>query len=302
MRIALFLLLPTLAFSFVPQQQARIPSTILTEKNLKDYVDEVNDVVVDGYETVLETADSWVLKRVMSAVAHAPAILTLRHFATAAGSSRFGIDAAASTFSYSTPALLALPTWTGNVWRVACVCQIAALAKSILKVDKDDLSQTDISALTATNFAAAKALTSGSLSWLIATSVLSSYSARNGASSEPDITFASNQLVSSFTTIAATLGVMAALPNLIPGLPFEDELLSVIGVAGLYGIATREGNSTVKKIVTTLAVGGILYGKIQGLINGESVLKAGTLVTAGCAVVLFEGVNKVKDALLPASD
>ena len=232
MRITALFLLPALALSFAPQPHiSRVPTS------LTDKVDDLCADVSNGAETILETADKYVLRRVMSAVNHAPAILTLKNFASAAGSSRLGVDVAASAFSYSAPSLLALPTWMGNIWRVACVIQIASLAKSILVADNDELSQGDITALTASNFAATKALTSGTLGWLVATSVMSSYAARNGGDSEPNIHNTSSQIVSSFTTAAAILGTTAAFPSIFPvllprltikkGLRFGPSLVSI---------------------------------------------------------------------------
>jgi hypothetical protein len=296
MRVTTLFLLPALAFSFAPQQTIRTVPTRLTG----NAVDDLCSDVMSKTEAVVEKADNLILKRVMSAANHAPAFYTLKEFLSAAGSSKFGVDAAASAFSYSAPALLALPTWLNNVWRVACVFQIASLTKSVLKVDKDDLSQGDISALAAANFAATKALTSGSLQWLAATSILTSYSARNGGDSDLTIHNTGTQLVSSFTTAVAILGVAAAIPNIVPLLAGQEEILAAIGLAGTYVSTTRGDNGKIKKTVNALVIGGILWSKIVAgvALNGETLLKFGTIITAGAAYVAFEAIKRAKDALI----
>jgi hypothetical protein len=304
MRVTAFFLLPALVFSFNPQQSIRtVPRSNLRFASSSatltgNAVDDLSSDVASKTEAVVEKADSWILKRVMSAANHAPAVYTLKQFATAAGSSKLGVDAAASAFSYSAPALLALPTWLNNVWRVACVFQIASLTKSVFKVDKDDISQGDISALAASNFAATKALSSGSLQWLVATSILSSYSARSGGGSELTVHNTGTQLVSSFTTAVAILGVAAAIPNIVPLLAGQEEILAAVGLAGTYVSTTRSGNGTVKKAVNGLVIGGILWAKIAGgALNGDNLLKFGTIITAGAAYVAFEAFKRAKDAL-----
>ena len=294
MRITALFLLPALALSFAPQQQVARAPTKLTG----NVVDDLCDDIVSKTESVVERVDSLVLKRAMRLVNHFPMYYTLKGFASAAGSSMFGVDAAASAFSYSTPALLALPTWTGNVWRVACLFQVASLAKSALASDSDELSQSDITSMAATNFAATKALTSGSLQWLVATSVLSSYSARNGASSDLSIHNGAIQLVSSFTTATAILGITAAVPSIIPVLAGQEEILALIGLGGMYAAGTRSGNGQVKKVVNGLVAGGILWSKIAGgALNVNNLLNLGTVITAGTAFVAYEVLTRAKNAL-----
>jgi hypothetical protein len=294
MRVAAFFLLPVLAFSFAPQQSIRTVPTRLTG----NAVDDLCSDVVSKTEAVVEKADNLILKRAMRFVNHFPAFYTLKQFATAAGSCKLGADAAASTFSYSSPALLALPTWLNNIWRVACVFQIASLAKSALASDSDELSQGDISALAAANFAATKALSSGSLQWLVATSVLSSYSARSGGGYELRVHTGAIQLISSFTTAVAILGVAAAIPNVVPLLAGQEEILAAIALAATYAAGTRGGNGKIKKVVNGLVIGGILWAKIAGgALNANNLLNLGTVVTAGTAYVAFEVIKRAKDAL-----
>lgn len=296
MRVATLFLLPTLAFSFVSQHRFRTVPTSLTS-------DAVNDIckdVVSKTEAVIEKADSLVLKRAMRFVNHLPAYYTLQKFAIAAGSCKLGVDAAASVFSYSSPSLLPLPVWLNNIWKLSCIFQVGSLTKSALASDEDELSQSDITSLAAANFAAAKALSSGSLQWLVATSILSSYSARSGASSDLTIHNGSIQLISSFTTVAAILGVTAALPNVVPFLGGQQELLAVIGLASAYAVSTRAGNGTVKKVVNASVIGGILLSKIAGgalALSMSNLLQLGTIVTVGTAYVAFESIKTAKEAL-----
>jgi len=296
MRLSVFFLLPVVAFSFAPPQPVPFQSTQL----FNAIGDSVADIT-SKTETVIGKADSLLVKRLLRVVNHLPAIVTLKTLAEAAGSSKYGIDIAASTFSYSTPSLLSAPTWLGNVWPLICIAQIASLAKSALASDSDEIDQGGISALTISNFAAAKILTSATpLRWLIATSILSGFGARDGGDGDLTIHTAATQLMSSITSVMAVLGVVAALPTIVPFLSSQPEILAGIGLASLYAVVTREGNGLTKKVINACVVGGILASKIAGgalKLSLNNLISVGTLVTAGTAYVVYEAVIKAKDAL-----
>ena len=302
MRIATFFLLVASATAFVPQRSFRTVPTQLTDSD--DPVAELCDNVVSKTETVLGKIDDLVLNRAMRLVNHVPALFTLKQLGAAAGGSvRFGIDSAASAFpAVAAPAMLAVPTWTNNIWRIICAAQIASVAKSVLASDDDELSQNDISALAAANFAAREATTSGSLGWMALTSIISGYSARNSESDDGSITIhnASMQLMSSYTAIATILGATNALPQIVPLLEGKAVVLSGLGLAGYYMASTRNGNSTTKKVVNAVVMGGILAGKVAGgalALTRANLLQVGTLITVATAYVAYGSIMNAKDAL-----
>lgn len=282
--------------AFVTPQTARQP-TLLKEINS---VDDFAAEVVDKTETILGKADDLILNRVMRAVNHAPAIVTLKALGEAAGSSKYGIDAAASALSVSAPALLSVPAWTGNALRLVCVAQLASIAKSVLASDSDELSQGDIASTTAANWVAAKAISGGGLKWMALTAVVSGHSARNGADGDFTIHTAAMQILSSFSAVATILGAANAAPSIIPVLAGQTELVAGLGLAGYYIGATRSGNGTTKKVVNAAIIGGMLWSKIAGgalALTMGNLLQVGTLVTAGTAYVAYNAITSAKDAL-----
>lgn len=297
MRPSVLFLLPAVAFSFAPLQ----PVPFQSKTRLFNVVTEVASDITSKTETVIGKADNMILKRAMRIVNHLPAVVTLKCFAEAAGSSKYGVDIAASTFSYASPDLLSVPTWLGNVWPVICVAQIASLAKSALASDSDEVDQGGISALAFANFGATKALTSATpLRWVLATSILSGYSARNGGDGDLTVHTAASQLMSSITTAMTILGGVAALPNLVPFLSGQPEILAGVGLAAFYSLATRDGNGLVKKIINAGVIGGILASKIaEGALKltFDNLFSVGTLVTIGTAYVAYEALVRAKDAL-----
>lgn len=304
MRLSVFFLLPAVALSFAPPRPASTRPAA-TATSLNAFTDVMTDLT-SKTEAVVGKADGLLLRRVMRVVNHLPAVVTLKAFAEAAGSSKYGVDVAASTFSYSAPSLLSVPTWIGNVWSVVCVAQIASLAKSALASDGDEVDQAGVSALAASNYAAAQVLGSATpLRWLVATSVLSSFGARNNNNNNSgggDLTVhsASSQLMSGLTTAVAVLGVVAALPTVVPFLGNQPELLAGIGLVAFYGLVSREGNGLVKKVVNAAVVGGILASRVAGgalKLSLDNIISFGTLVTAGTAYVAYEAIMKAKDAL-----
>ena len=304
MRFSVFYLLAAAVTTsaFTPTQTIRSPGVSFTRLTAdSDPVAEICDNVVGKTEDVLGKVDEHILSRAMRLVNHVPALYTLRALGSAAGSSRYGIDAAASAFSVASPALLGVPTALNNVWRVICLAQVASIAKSALASDRDELSQRDIAALTASNWAAAKILTSGTpLRWMAATSVISGYSARNGGDGDLSIHNAALQLMSSFTAVATILGAANAAPSIVPFLAGKAELLAGLGLAGFYANASRAGNGQTKKIVNAAVIAGILWSKIQGgalALTTSNLLNVGTLVTIGTGYVAYEAIMKAKDAL-----
>jgi len=298
MRLSVLFLLPALVSAFAPvRPQIRTYSTRLMENAVADTCEDV----VSKTEDALGKADEYVLSRALRFVNHAPVLVTLGGFAKAAGSSKYGVDAAASTFKYASPAGLALPVWLGYAWPVICVAQIASVLKSSLASDGDELSQRDISVLAVANVAATRALTSATpLRWLAATSVISGYPARNGGDGDVTIHNAALQLMSSFTGAMTVLGAAARLPDVIPFLAGQAEITAGIGLAAYYVLATRKNNGTVKRLVNAGIIGGILASKIAGgalKLTASNLLSVGTLVTAGTAFVAVEAIRRAKDAL-----
>lgn len=304
MRFSVFYLLAAAVATnaFAPTPTIRTPGVSFTRLTAdSDPVAELCDNVVSRTETVLGKVDELVLGRAIRLVNHLPALYTLKQLGAAAGSAKYGVDAAASAFSVASPALLGVPVALNNVWRLICIAQLASIAKSALANDRDELSQKDIAALTASNWAAAKILTSSTpLRWMAATSIISGYSARNGADGDLTIHTAALQLMSSFTAVATILGAANAAPAVVPFLAGKAELLAGLGLAGFYAAATRGGNGKTKKVVNAAVIGGILWSKIAGgalALTRSNLLNVGTLVTIGTAYVAYEAVTKAKDAL-----
>ena len=281
-----------------PQQQTRVP-TLLRDSNP---VDKFFTDVVDKTETFLGKVDKLVLKRAMRVVNHAPVLYTLKELGTAAGSSNYGVDAAASAIAVAAPSMLAVPAWTGNVIRIVCAAQLASILKSVLASDDDELTQGDISATTAANWVAAKAITAASpLRWMALTSVVSGYAARTWEGDDKfNIHTASMQILSSFTAVATILGAANAVPSLVPILAGQSEIIAGLGLAGFYAAATRAKNGTTKKVVNAAVIGGILWSKIAGgalAMTMDNLLQVGTLVTVGTAYVAYGAIMKAKEAL-----
>lgn len=285
------------ANAFITPLQTRAPTHLKDIKSVGDLCDDV----VGKTEKLLGKIDEFVLKRAMRLVNHAPALYTLKELGTAAGSSKYGIDAAASALAIAAPSMLSVPAWTGNVLRVVCIAQIASIAKSVLATDDDELWQSDIAATTAANLAFAKVITSATpLRYMALTSVVSGYSARSASDSKMNIHNAAMQILSSFTAVATILGAVNALPAVVPILSGQPEIIAGLGLAGYYTAATRGANSTTKKVINAGVIGAILYGKIAGgalSLTMSNLLQFGTLVTVGTAYVAYGAVMKAKEAL-----
>jgi len=298
MRVALLFLIPTLASCFAPTTHFRPnPSTTCST----NAIDEASADVVSTSENVLKRVDDLFLRRVVRVLNHAPVLVTLKALGEAAGSSRFGVDAAASAFKTASPALLTAPTWVNLIWPVICALQLASVAKSAQASDQDELSQGDITTMAASNFAATRAIQSATpLRWVAVTAVVSGYSARNGGSSDINIHNAAMQLMSSMATVSTILGVANALPSLVPFLGGQAEIVAGLGLVAYYGLVTRSGNGAIRKLVNAGVIGGILWSKISGgafALTRANLLNPGTLITVGTAYVALEAVKRAMDAI-----
>jgi len=262
-------------------------------------VDDICTDVTSKTETLLGKLDEFVLNRAMRIVNHAPALYTLKELGAAAGSSSYGIDAAASALSISAPAMLSVPAWTGNALRIACIAQLASIAKSVL-ASEDELDQGDITALTAANLVAAKAISAGGLKWTALTAAVTGYGARNGADDGFNIKTASMQVLSSFFAVSTIFGVVDAIPSYVPLLSGQTEVVAGLGLLAYYGASNRDGNSTTKKVINAAVIGGMLWSKVAGgalALTSSNLLQVGTLVTAGTAYVAYGAIMKAKAAL-----
>ena len=266
----------------------------------------INDIASDvsgKIGTVLEKTDDLLLSRAMRFVNHAPAIATLSAMiAKLGGSARFGLDIAPSALALSGPAGLgAVPSWVGYCLPLMVVTQAASIARSALS-DSDELSQSDISAMAVSNFAFTRALTCTSpTNWAIA-AVASGYYNRNGHGSEStSIKNLSMQVASSVSTAATVLAVTAQLPSIIPFLKGQTEVTAMLGLLGMLGLTTQDGNSTVKRCVNAAILGGLLVSKVAGgalQLSKANLLSKGIVVTLSTAYVAAVAVSRAQQAIM----
>ena len=268
-------------------------------------VHDVADSVSQKIQSVLGKADDLVLSRAMRFVNHAPVIVTLATLMSKLGATaqwRFGLDIAPSMLKLQAPAALgAVPTWVGYCLPIMVVSQCAAVARSALAADGDELSQADISALAVSNFAFTRAITDASpVNWALA-AVATGYYARNGHGSEDaSIKNLSIQVASSVSTAATVLAAASQLPNVVPFLAGQAELTGVLGLAAILGLATQDGNSEVKRIVNAAILGGILVSKIAGgalQLSTANLFSKGIVVTAAAAYVAAIAVDRARSAI-----
>lgn len=302
MKFSLVFLLPaTLAFSpsHLPGRTAiRQPSTLVTRNELDDVCEKVTSTT----EEYVGKADSLILSRAMRVVDHAPMLCTLKALTDKAGISASikGITSDPAAFGGISTAL-AVPTWCFNVWTLIAVAQVASAARSILVADGNELSQADITANTAANFVAARTIGSSSpLKDTILTALVSGYALRVGSSSgSVDIHKAGMQLMSSFTTVLAVLGVVEAVASHIPILSGQAQIIRLFGVLSYYGVATRDGNGTVKKAVTGGVAAGMLYAAVSGGISISASITSvlSNVGTIGLAYVAYQAVNRARKAI-----
>lgn len=301
------LALPTLVSAFTKPSIGKFgapkPNIMSFPPCLKDSTvfDTTCDKVVNKGEALLEKIDSHVGKRVFSGLDHIPILVTLKGLGEAAGSTNFGVDAAASAFTSGPAAALTIPGYFYKIWPLIAICQLASVARSTLS-ETSELSQGEITTIAVANFAATKALVSGNFSWLFVTALLSSYPNRNGANSKLELHNSSLQLMSSFTTIAALFATVTKVTSYIPILAGKSEVASLIALVGYYALVNRTGNVTVKKAINATIIGGIFWARIaagglnfSGGIN--SILSMSTVTLASTAAVFYFAAQKAKAAL-----
>ena len=105
---------------------------------------------------------------------------------------------------------------------------------------------------------------------------------------------------SSVSTAAAVLAVSTNLPKWIPFLSGQPELTAVIGLLGLLGVTTGDGNGKVKKLVNGAIAGGMLLKAIAGgalSLTTKNILSTGFVVTAATAYVAAAALKRANDAL-----
>lgn len=308
MKLHLLLLLPVATMAFAPDA-ARVttshPYTTVGrggEVALKNGLDDAAEKIVSTTEEYVGKADDIVLKRVMRVVDHTPAFVTLKALADAGGisASMSGIACNAGAFTGLNTAL-SVPTASFNVWAAVCAFQALSLAKSALASDGNELSQSDITAMTAANWVAARAVGSANpLRDTLLTALISGFAVRNGsAGGDATIHSASLQLMSSFTTVLSVLGLVNAVASKIPIVSDNANVIKLLGIASYYVMVTREGNGTVKKTVNAGILGGMLVAAIKSGVSAaftvESLLTNVGLL--GLGYVAFDGVNRLKKAV-----
>ena len=227
-------------------------------------------------------------------------IVTLGALLKQLESTKFGLDIAPSALNIAAPAGLgSIPTWIGYALPVVVVTQVASILRSSLREDDDELSQEDISASAVSNFALARALQAPStVNWAVA-AIASGFYARKHGSEDPTMTNLSIQVTSSLASVATVLGVATKLPNVVPVLQGREPVTALVALLGYLGLASREGNGTVKKVVNAAVIGGVLVSKIaSGALNVSNLLRVDTLVTAATAYVAAVSIDKARDALM----
>ena len=180
---------------------------------------------------------------------------------------------------------------------------MASVAKSVL-ADKDELSQSDITAMAASNFFVARMVGSDSpLQDTVLAALIAGYAMRNSAS-KLSLHTASTQLASAFLTTAATLGVVAAVAGLVPSIPVLGGYIPNVGkllaVVAMHGITNRADNDTVKEIVNGVILAGMsfdaLIGGIDLALDLDTILANATL--AFLIYVSFQAVDNARRAIL----
>lgn len=242
---------------------------------LKNELDNAAEKIVSTTEEYVGKADEVVLNRVMRVVDHAPAFFTLKKLADAGGvTPGVGIIVwpICNTEAFTgLSTALSVPTACFNVWGFIAAFQALSLAKSALASDSNELSQADITALAAANWVATRAIGSANpLRDTILTAIVSGYAVRNGsAGGDATLHSASLQLMSSFTTALAVLGLVSAVAAKIPFVSDNTNVISLLGIAAYYAMVAREGNGTVKKTVNAAILGGMLVNALKGGVSAS---------------------------------
>lgn len=301
--IALLLPAASLAFTPVSVPSPATRSPLFRPVPLNNEFDQACESITSTTEDYVGKADDLVLSRVMRLVDHAPMLYTLKALTDKAGisASLSGITSNPSAFGGLSTAL-AVPTWCFHVWTLIAICQVASVAKSVLASDSNELSQADITANTAANLAAARLIgSSNPLRDTILSAVVSGYALRQGdAAGSVNIHNAGVQLMSSFTTVLAVLGLVSTVSARIPVLKDQATIISWLGVAAYYALATREDNGTVKKAVTAGIAAGMVVSTIAGGVNLMSFNLPSVFTNIGVlglAYVAYNSVNRLRQAV-----
>ena len=295
MKFSVLFILPAMSLAFAPVRIHVVPSTIVRKNQVSEFCDNITGKTEDA----IAKADDLVISRAMRLADHAPILVTLKALADKVGSSRWGIDAAPSAFAGQIGTALTIPTAVFNVWALISICQLASVAKSALADGQNELSQVDITSTAIANVMATRAI--GSSTPLLATgltALVSGYALRrNGADGAVTIHKAPMQIMSSFTTVLTVLGGVSALAAKLPLIKGRTEVVSTMGVAAYYLLATRRNNGTVRKAVNAGVVGGVLYARLaaSGLALTTSSLLSVSL--AATAYVAYEAMMKLKNAI-----
>lgn len=312
------------AFAFEPSTHMVRPSTTMYrppqhqvrggDLELKNALDDTAESCVSTTEKYVGKADDLVLNRAMRVVDHAPAFVTLKALADAAGVD-LGLTPAAIMALVSGGAnadcglatALSIPAFMmSTVAKAYILFQALSLAKSALASDENELSQSDITAATATNFVAARAIGSANpLRDTIITALVSGFAIRNGsASGDPSIHNIAPQLLSSFATVVAVLGLVNSVAAKIPILSDCASAISLLGIGAYYAMVTRGGNSTVKKAVNAGVLGGMLVNSLKDGVSFS--LSLGSLMTnvvlAGTAYLAYRAVDSLRSAVFDDSE
>lgn len=255
-----------------------------------------------------------VLNRAMRIVDHAPAFFTLKALADAAGV-ELGLSPAAITalltgtldFSCGVTTAMAVPGFMySTVTKAYILFAALSLAKSALASDSNELSQADITAATAANFVATRAINSANgLRDTTILAIVSGYALRNGsASGDPTIHNIAPQLLSSFSTVLAILALVSAVAGKIPMVADCSQLVELLGVGAYYAMVNRGGNGTVKKAVNAGVLGGMLVHALQnGVTFGLNLSSLmGNVVLAAGAFVTYQAVDSLRNAIFGGDD
>ncbi|KAL7490671.1 hypothetical protein ACHAWT_000222 [Skeletonema menzelii] len=313
MKLHLFLLLPIVT-AFAPEASLvnthRHPSVARGgDVALKNELDTAAEKIISTTEEYVGKADDVVLNRVMRVVDHAPAFVTLKALADAGGMDVLGtfILWNPSTWKCNADAFaglstaLSVPNAFYNIWGAICAFQALSLAKSALASDSNELSQADITATTAANWVATRAIGSANpLRDTILTAIVSGYAVRNGsAGGDATLHSASLQLMSSFTTVLAVLGLVNAVAAKIPFVADNVGVINIVGILASYAMVTRDGNGKVKKGVNAFLIPWMLLNALKEGVSFS--LTLGSLLTnaglVGLGYVAVESVTRFKNAV-----
>jgi hypothetical protein len=300
MKLSLFFLLPIASVAFAPASRFATRTNGITVT--RNELDDACEKIVSKTEECIEKADNLVLSRVMRFVDHAPILLSLKCLADKAGMAcaKSGVITTSPTSFTGLGTALAVPTWCFNIWAVIAVTQLASVAKSALAEGGNELSQKDITSTATANFLAVRAVGSANpLRDTALTAIVSGYALRkNSGDGAVNVHKAAMQLMSSFTTVLAVLGVVSTVAGKLSFV--NAQVTSVLGIVAYYAMATRGGNGTVKKAVNAGIIGGVVYARLAAGVSLSmdvaSIVTGAT--TVGVAYVAYEAVNRLRTAVM----